>query len=133
MYAALKDRLPNHNILCDPRITVENQKCYVPDIVILRGHTVAAIVEIKFVPHGYPVYEDDLCKLKALAEYQQGFQLLLDPNSGKFTRGYIRISADCILAFAAIGRHDASAIDPVGLKALMGQFGERFLPLTLGV
>lgn len=132
MYAKLRERLSEHVILCEPWISVESDNC-VPDIVVLRGHTVAAIVEIKFVPHGYPVYGDDLGKLKVLAEYQKSFQLLLDPNSGKFKPEYFCISADCILAFAVIGRHDAAAVDPLGLGAAMWQFRDRFIPFIFRI
>jgi hypothetical protein len=133
MYAELRDRLSDHVTLCEPQITVERHGCFVPDIVVLREDVVVAIVELKFVPHGYPVYELDLGKLKVLAEYQQSFPLLLDPHSGKFKPEDFRISADCILAFAAIGRHDAAAVDPVGLRAEMWQFRDSFVPLILGV
>lgn len=133
MYAELRDRLSDHVTLCEPQITVERHGCFVPDIVVRRGNAVAAIVELKFVPHGYPVYELDLRKLAVLAEYQQSFQLLLDPSSGRFTPEAFHISADCILAFAAIGKHDAAAVDPVGLSAAMGRFGDRFVPLIFGV
>jgi hypothetical protein len=133
MYAKLRERLSNHVILCEPQITVERHGCFVPDIVVLREDVVVAIAELKFVPHGYPVYEFDLRKLAVLAEYRQPFQLLLDPYSGKFTSQDFQISADCILVFAAIGRHDAAAVDPVGLRDAMGQFDERFAPLIFGV
>lgn len=133
MYAELRERLSDHVILCEPRISVESRECFVPDIVVLRRHTVAAIVEIKFVPHSYPVYEDDLDKLKFLAEHQKNFPLLLDPHSGKFRPEYFRISADCILAFAVIGRHDAAAVDPLGLGAAMWQFRDRFIPFIFRV
>lgn len=133
MYAELKSRLSDHVTLCEPQITVKRHGCFVPDIVVLRGTAVAAIVELKFVPHGYPVYELDLRKLAVLAEYQQSFKLRLCPISGRFTQDTFHISADCILVFAAIGRHDAAAVDPVGLRAAMGQFGDRFVPLIFGV
>ncbi|MGC1511831.1 MAG: hypothetical protein WA797_02810 [Acidimicrobiales bacterium] len=133
MYAELRDRLSDHVTHCEPQITVERHGCFVPGIVVLREDVVVAIVELKFVPHGYPVYELDLRKLAVLAEYQQSFPLLLDPHSGKFTPQAFHISADCILAFAAIGRHDAAAVDSIGLRDAMGQFDNRFVLLISGV
>jgi len=133
MYAELRARLPDRIALCEPQITVERHGCFVPDLVVLEGHTVAAIVELKFVPHGYPVYELDLRKLSVLAECQQGFQLRLDPRSGNFTEDTYHISANCILAFAAIGKHDAAAVDSVSLVAAMGPLNRQFMPLVYAV
>ncbi|WP_330948387.1 hypothetical protein [Thermomonas sp. LB-4] len=133
IYAELRSRLPDHLILCEPQINVERHGCFVPDIIVLKDRTVAAIVELKFVPHYYPVFELDLRKLAVLAAYEQSFPLLLDPESGRFTPDSFRVGSDCILVFAAIGQHDAAAVDLLGLGAAMGQFGERFVPLVHGV
>ncbi|CAM5576832.1 hypothetical protein RLIN73S_01685 [Rhodanobacter lindaniclasticus] len=133
MYAELRERLPNHITLCEPQIRVERQGPFVPDIVVLKEHAVVAIVELKFVPHGYPVYELDLRKLTVLAGNQQSFQLRLEPTSGAFTPDTFLVSAECVLVFAAIGKHDAAAVDSAGLSEAMEQFGSRFLPLVYGV
>ncbi|MCD9047089.1 hypothetical protein [Luteimonas sp. MHLX1A] len=133
MYAELRSRLSDHVILCEPQITVERHGCFVPDIVVLKERDVAAIIELKFVPHHYSVYELDLRKLAVLAAYEQNFPLLLDPKSGDFTPDSFRVSSDCILVFAAIGQHDAAAVDTPGLRAAVAQFGGRFVPLVYGV
>ena len=133
IYAELRSRLPDHLILCEPQINVERHGCFVPDIIVLKDRAVVAIVELKFVPHYYPVYELDLRKLAVLAAYDQGFPLLLDPKSGKFTPDFFSVGPDCILVFAAIGQHDAAAVDLPGLEAAMAQFGARFVPLVYGV
>lgn len=133
MYAELRSRLPDRITLCEPQITVERHGCFVPDIVIVKERVVEAIIELKFVPHHYPVYELDLRKLAVLAVYEQSFPLLLDPKSGDFTQDSFRVSPDCLLVFAAIGQHDAAAVDASGLTAAMAQFGDRFFPLAHGV
>lgn len=71
--------------------------------------------------------------LQFLPNISRASQLRLCPISGRFTQDTFHISADCILVFAAIGRHDAAAVDPVGLRAAMVQFGDRFVPLIFGV
>jgi len=133
IYGELRSRLPDHLILCEPQINVERHGCFVPDIIVVKSRTVVAIVELKFVPHHYPVYELDLRKLVLLAACEQDFPLLLDPKTGKFTPDLFRVGPDCLLVFAAIGKHDAAAVDLPTLVTAMAQFGDRFVPLVYGV
>lgn len=131
MYAELRSRVPgDYVVLCEPQMTVERHGCFVPDIVVVHERLIVGIAEIKFVPHGYPVYELDLRKLTVLSEAAQTFRVLLDPSTGNLSSDSFKVDAGCLLVFAAIGKRDAVAVDALHLKNDMKKFGDRFIPLV---
>ncbi len=129
-YGELRRRGPNLIILCEPQLLVDGHGCCAPDLIVVSSGSIAAIVEIKFVPHGYPAYEIDLKKLKVIAECGQRFQIMLDPKSGQFLADRFGISPSCVLVFAAIAKHDAVAVDAGKLRQAMAASRFDFLPLT---
>lgn len=128
----LQDLLSQSDVLCEPQILLEGGLA-IPDIVVTNARDlVIATVEIKFVPHHYPVFEDDIAKLKQYAAFTKSFPLTLNPGTGRFDERQYAFHPASILGFAVIGRHDAKAVDQATLSAQAG-LGERFLALTYGV
>lgn len=133
MYAELRKLLGGHAILCEPRIAIDREGSFVPDIIVVKDDVVVAVAEFKFVPHGYPVYEMDLRKLSVIAEHRPSFDAFLDPMTGKYLKSSVRTSEDCLLVFGVIGNKDAVAVDEDKLKKSMGSYEPRFQPLILKV
>jgi hypothetical protein len=101
-------------------------------VVIDRHETVLAVIELKFIPHAYPVFEEDLRKLQRYAKFKGKFPLTLDPSTGRFSNHLYRFGPHCLFVFAAIGQHDSEAVDSTSL-AKIADLGARFVPLGHGV
>jgi len=136
LYSQLLHALPECIVLCEPQLNLLRNGIFVPDIVILKDDQIVVVMEIKFVPHGYPVFEMDIAKLQAIGIDEGGVDhnLLLDPATGKLLANKARISSECLLCFAVVGRSDAKAVCIDDLKAAFVSGGrtnlvDRFLPL----
>ena len=133
-YSILVKTLPETNyVLCEPTINIDEYGTVIPDLVVTDDKEIVAVVEFKFVPHYYPVHEDDLEKLKRYGNTTGEFQLLLDARSGKFSEEWFTFSQECCLVFAVIGQHDAEAVEVTFLTRQMGPLAGRFLPLVFEV
>ncbi|HEX3695699.1 MAG TPA: hypothetical protein VH374_09945 [Polyangia bacterium] len=131
----LQDAVPDRTVLCEAGFEMAAIRA-IPDILVIEAGKVVAAVELKFVPHGYPVFEDDLQKLAYYAKHTQSFPLTLDPLNGRFSSVQHNFAEDCLLVFGAIGRFDADAVDSKRLQShmvKMGEFGDRFMALTCPV
>ena len=111
---------------------LSNGRIVIPDILIANDREVVAAIELKFLPHYYPVFQDDVLKLCQYKDLAEPFALELDPATGHFSDRRHHFASDCLLVFAAIGRHDATATDAFGLQAI-AKLGDRFVPLTCKV
>jgi len=123
----------NSIVICEPTIALEHIGRVVPDLLVLQGNQVTAAVELKFVPHDFPQFEGDLQKLRAYGSSHVSFPIMVEPTTGRFANDPYEFSPDCLLVFAAIGRHDSSALDRSHLFNLMRTFEDRFLTLLLPV
>jgi hypothetical protein len=137
LYSQLLLALPECIILCEPQLNIPRYGVFVPDIVVLKEDQIVVVMEIKFVPQGYPVFELDIAKMQTIGIDEDGadHHLLLDPATGKFLTKKSRISKACLLCFAVIGRSDAKAVCADNLKAALTTGGgtnlvDRFLALV---
>jgi len=134
LYSSLSSLLePADIVICEPSIVLQNKGQYIPDMLVIRGDEVIAAVELKFVPHHYPHFRDDLEKLKTYAHSRDHFHLLLDPNTGCFTDRQFNFAPDCLLVFGVVGQHDSEAAHEQTLLDLMREYKNRFIPLVLQV
>lgn len=137
MYSQLVAALPECTVLCEPHLPITQHGVFVPDVVIIDDQNqIVVALEIKFVPHGYPVFEADIAKLRAIAidGERSAYDLLLQPATGKFKDRKTTISPDCLFVFAVVGRSDAKAVHAETVeKAFFGgdqvALAERFLVL----
>ncbi len=128
----LKGAPPWFDVLCEPSIDLGDGTA-IPDIVLIDRHeTVVAVIELKFVPHAYPVFEDDLRKLRRFAGFKGEFPLTLEPSTGRFSERRYRFGPECLLVFAAIGQCDSKAVDSKLLSEVAG-LGPRFVALAHAV
>jgi len=134
LFSALERRLPKSAVvLCEPTIDLQKVGTVIPDVVVVDGGEVCAVVELKFVPHHFPLYKGDLEKLQAYGRAADRFLLMVEPISGKFTTAEFRFSTQCLLVFGAVGQKCAEAMDRGEVTGRMAEFQSRFLPLLLAV
>ncbi len=135
LFRRLHDELPGYTIFCEPLIRTEKLGLTVPDMLVVADVQVVAVVELKFVPHAYPVFEEDIAKLASFGSQKGEFPVFIDPVTGKFKKPDLSCAADCLLVFAVIGRHDAKAVDAEFLwsKIVDECASSRFVPLVHAV
>jgi hypothetical protein len=109
----ISEELDEENkIWVEPDITINGLK-YIPDLVVSDSDQVSivAVLELKYVPQGFPKYENDLKKIESMSETNEHFFLDINHNTGIYdiNKKY-RISQDCIFCFCVIGKHDAAAV-----------------------
>jgi hypothetical protein len=129
LYSSLQEIDPGAVVFCEPQLVIESFGTVVPDMVLVRDHQVEAVLELKFVPHHFPLFEGDLAKLKRYAEHNRPFNLCLDPGSGRYSQRAYTFAASCQFVFAVIGRPDSLATDEDHLRGHV-TIGERFMPLV---
>lgn len=139
LYRALRIELPENTIFVEPLLELNGTDAgrnFVPDIVVCSGNQIEAILELKFVPHSYPNFQNDLAKFLALSTVaaHAAVFIALDPITGKFSRKFT-FSESPRFIFAAVGQHDAVAVDhaaiaerlhgrvPKGFTLLYGRVG----------
>ena len=89
-------------------------KGYVPDLVLTEGLNIIIIIEIKYKPHDYPHFREDLEKLETYHHSRNKSQIYLsiDPNNGRWDGKKIyTIAEDAHYYFAAVARSDSEAFD----------------------
>lgn len=135
LFRRLHDKLPGCTIFCEPHVRTEKLGLAVPDLLVVAEAQVVVVIELKFVPHAYPVFEEDIAKLAAFGSHQGEFPIIIDPGTGKFKKPSFSFAPDCLLVFAVIGHHDAKAVDADFLRSQIFDEGtrSRFLPLTHAV
>lgn len=134
IFAELRSNLSNYRVMCEPRFVGSDLSCYVPDIVVLNDECIVAIMELKFVPHGYPQYQRDLEKLGTLVNWAGDLKLRTNAETGKFSEFKFRVSEDAVPVFCVIGKYDANAIDKEKLFSSAAEnIREKLLPLVYKV
>ena len=98
------------------------------DLVLCEDSVVRLIAEIKFVPHGYPRWRQDIRKLNEIAQLDscEGHKFKIEPATGKFSGKKHHVNPDTRYAFIAVGRDEAAAVD---LKSIETELGALVLPL----
>ena len=86
-----------------------NGKKLVPDIVLVKAKKIAAVFELKFVPHYYANYDHDLCKLKQYISSNTQQPVRINPITGKWVEEYAQLEASCEAHFVVIAHKDAEA------------------------
>ena len=121
--------------MCEPLIRMEELGLTLPDLLVVADVQVVAVIELKFVPHGYPVFEEDIAKLAAFGSHEGEFPIFIDPGTGKFKKPDLSFAPDCLLVFAVVGRQDAKAVYPDFLRSQIvdERLASRFVPLTHAV
>jgi len=133
LYSELRKLMPDHVVLCEPRLELAMAGTAYPDIVVLSSSEIVAVAELKFVPHHYPRFRDDIAMLANYATKGGVQNIVFDPGTGKFDGRTHRFSKDCWFVFAVIGHGESEAVDAGLLMKCFGSEegvnGSRFLPL----
>ena len=98
-------------VFVEPKLSFENGESFLPDLVICRGRTIEAFVEIKFVPNLYPKWQGDIQKFRTLAlQDQSEFPVERNPNNGRASDPPVRMTDQTKFVFAVIGNQHAEAV-----------------------
>ena len=112
LYCQLRRGLPNDQIVVEP--TWQQGGDIRHDLVVVSGEgTITDIFELKFVPQGYPCWENDIDRLLYYVGNEQNmmYPVGLNPRDGTWGR-HLPVQGNCRLHFVAVGRHDAVAVNP---------------------
>jgi hypothetical protein len=112
LVSGLELLFPEQTVVVEPRWATKDRH-RIPDIVMLDGARITDIFELKFKPHHYPRFEDDLEKLLAYrANLETTFRLRIDPVSGGRSNSRFELGADCDMHFVAVANGGAAAVYP---------------------
>ncbi len=92
-----------------------------PDLVLCSKEKIILVAEIKFVPHYYPPYKEDITKLKRFFSEGAniGHKLQIDPRTGTFTGKPYAISSKTKYAFFVVGRNDSEGVHRDSIQRLL--------------
>ena len=104
------------------------------DLVLCEDLDVRLIAEIKFVPQGYPEWEQDIQKLNAIAQLDKnkGHEFLIDPANGHFSGEECCVKRDTLYAFIAVGRNDSKAVHLKNIEPTLGAHVRPLFSLCFG-
>lgn len=124
-------RVQDYQLFIEPKIntnsTTSDIHGLIPDMLVTRGKEIVAVIEIKYVPHGYAEYEKDFAtfnKFQANAGKKDvRIDLLTDPYTGSWKDSEnptFTIANDLELLFIVIANKYSYCIDkPEVLKELL--------------
>ena len=119
LYAELRKELPSDSyVVVEPTWNTSDGKVAKPDLVIVEGEKITDIFELKFVPHGYAEWKEDIEKLfRYVKKIDDRYPVHLDPKTGQTRQeDYLPVQDGCLLHFVVVARHDAEAVWPDDLK-----------------
>lgn len=122
LFCSLKHQFPRLEIHCEVGCLTGAQLSCFPDILVVKGSAVLAVVEIKFSPEAMPpadLIEGDLDKLAAYAAASAPFKVRMNPRSGKYDGEAVSFTRDTVFAFAIIApeRARSRCADAVASRA----------------
>lgn len=124
------------NILCEPTVVI-NQTTYKPDLMVLCDGQIVAVLELKFVPQHYAQDKKDIKKLSIYAKHRAPVNLVLNAQTGRYSKQQHVFAPNCLFVFAAIAQHDAAAVDKTCAEKIAFQLPnlntDNFLHLGHGV
>lgn len=115
LYHHLRKTFPHLGIWIEPVFKVNGSEVK-PDLLLTSQKEVVAIIELKFNPWQYIVYQDDLNKLMRLQDHDEPIALSCQPISYAARpliehRVMFQISNKCLMVFASVGRDGSAAFD----------------------
>jgi hypothetical protein len=103
--ASLAAMHPDLDIFCEAALTLEDGQTRYPDILVVTGPHVLAVIEIKFSPEAPPrrqLIADDLAKLRHYARSRLAHHVRMNPRSGHYGGQPVFFNETSICAFAII-------------------------------
>ena len=82
LWAHLKNKAKGQFIFIEPKIQLpplgdEKPRTTIPDIVVCRGRSIIAVIELKFAPRGKPDFKADIVKLQSFYANKSTIELAL--------------------------------------------------------
>lgn len=129
LYARLVTSFPLKAVIVEPYWQCNGQPV-IPDMIVVEDNRITEIFEIKFVPHGYPVFEPDLRKLCSYGRSpEEKYYSKLDPDTGRWKTS-LPVDTHCARHLVAVGREDAAAVWPESIGAALEQHTVHTIPVN---
>ncbi len=110
----------NYNVFIEPIISsnsVNNEyelNGIIPDMIATQGNSIKAIIELKYVPHGFVSFEKDIknmSKFYAAKNNNYEYYLLTDKNTGEWNKNKsFQLDPELILIYVLISNSDAYCV-----------------------
>jgi hypothetical protein len=116
----LNDKFKDSQIWIEPNIKLDNGQSIIPDIIITENKTIVASIELKYVPHHFPVWQEDIGKFNLLAtQGDHVFYFNTNPKTGDydFDQKY-QITENTFFCFCAVGSDQSDAVYQLPLTDL---------------
>lgn len=116
LYRILSSAMQDARVIVEPGWDENNALRYRPDIVIVQGDTITDIFELKFVPHHFPRFKEDIHKLKTYLDGSRSADMTyycnLDSQTGRWCKRKPQPcpNQESDLHFVVIAQHDAAAV-----------------------
>ena len=82
LYAKLRMEIPHARIIVEPTWETIGGKTCRPDLVVVEGGRITDVFELKFAPHYYPRWKDDVAKLRRYVAESGKYPVSLDKTTG---------------------------------------------------
>lgn len=103
-----------YRLVVEPVINAGALRNIIPDMIIIKDQVIEAIVELKYVPHGYIQFEKDVRNMSAFYMQKDSslrFNLIGDPGTGQWdVNQQCSLSKNLILIYVFITNSDSFAI-----------------------
>ena len=111
-----KEMSSDSHVVVEPTWDTGNREVARPDLVIVEREKITDIFELKFVPHNYVEWEQDIETLfRYIKKRGERYPVCLDPKTGQWEDS-LPVQDGCLLHFVVVARHDAEAVWPDDLK-----------------
>ena len=112
LHRALQANLPRGvHVVVEPTWKMADGTQRTPDLAIIEGGGITDIFELKFVPQGNAIWEDDIDILHAYVVGDPQYSVRLNPQTGQWAAP-LPVRAGCCLHFAVISQYGAQAVWP---------------------
>ena len=110
LYMELRTAFPKDRIVVEPTWEQRGGNIFHDIVVVSEEPAITDIFEIKFVPQGYPVWQEDIGRLlRHSGGGDAAYPVSLHSNTGTW-KGPVDLAKKCRLHFVAVGQHDAEAV-----------------------
>lgn len=105
LFASMLRAIEGCEVHCQVRCLEGSHPSHFPDLLVVRGAVVLAVLELKFSPEGTPKADrisDDLCKLARYAALDAPFWCRMNPRTGRYDGEAVSFSDETLYVFGIV-------------------------------
>ncbi|WP_428662163.1 hypothetical protein [Runella sp.] len=103
-----------YRIFVEPCIRFKNPSATViPDMIFTYGDQIVGVMEIKYVPHGFPIFEKDFNSLGQFYKQRataSPFNLETDFQTGQWSKKEFKVAPNLLLIYCVIANYEAHIV-----------------------